>query len=374
MIVGLLSGRVQHFRQEPFDRLIIEWSEKSAAFVLRSTLDGWRQKVHTYSRMPMAQAKQNPEPFHLGFRHRRKLEDVLERAMLIVGDQMLVSGFAVLLVAFVKSKTLSAYHFCLLTDLAWQASNAQQLTVTLLYPRLRKNKISRFVRLFMMWATAGLLLGDTVIQGNDDVRYDTYTCPAICLFWAYDSASTSSGSSLIWMLVNIVLVLYAYFRHSVLVFRASDSALARFYEHVERVVGRADARINQRCIFLRYKAITRPTWPATIDFSSTPTRLTPSYAGAMTGIRISAWKTLACLLRTGGSVVVFLCRLFDSSIVGIVQQAAWFALTTYDIATDRLEGARVVTSSENAIGVGQFLPLILLLVPALALLEVFEGE
>lgn len=247
--------------------------------------------------------------------------------MLVLNDQMLVSGFAVLTIAFCRRNDLSAYHFTILSDLGWMASNAHQTAIILVYPSMRENKLVQCLRLLVMWATAAMLLATAVILANKDWRPTNYTCQAVCLFWYNDPDARTGGVWLGWLIVHVFLILYGYLRQTFLMLKLNDGSIPQFYERMENF-------INEK----RFK-------------------------GTLIGF----------LFHLTGRFVVAISRVFDSFIIDIVQQLAWYGIGIYVLATDRQYGNHIVEGSENTMGVGQILPLILLIVPLLSLLEIFEG-
>lgn len=328
-LVGLLSGSVPHFRREPIDRVIIH----SLKAFLNAFLNLWPRPVRNTAGQVCAgmfgYSMHALEVCHLRRKPRNsKLwEEFLEQTMLVLNDQMMVSGFAVLVVAFARRNDLSAYHFTILSDLGWMASNAHQTAIILVYQNMRENKLVQFLRLLVMWATAAMLLATAVILPNKDWRPTNYTCQSVCLFWSNDPDARTGGPWLGWLIVHVFLILYGYLRQTFLMLKLNDGSIPRFYDRMENFI------------------------------------VEKKFKGTLVGF----------LLHLAGRFVVALSRFFDSFIVDFVQQLVWYVIGLYVLAVDRDYGSRIVRDSENIFGVGQILPLVLLLVPILSLLEIFEG-
>ena len=81
---------------------------------------------------------------------------VMERLVLGFSDQQLVTGTAMLLVAFIRVPLshgrISVYHFTIITDLAWYSANTHVLTLFVLkeYFRAPDHKALRFWRMLGM--------------------------------------------------------------------------------------------------------------------------------------------------------------------------------------------------------------------------------
>ncbi|KAL9085840.1 MAG: hypothetical protein Q9159_004505 [Coniocarpon cinnabarinum] len=135
----------------------------------------------------------------------------------IWSDQMLVSCIALLSIAFAKRRTMSLYHFSVLTDLAWLAANAHLVTIPILLPTLRESNLQRWFRVLGMLAAFLLLLVTSVESANYYWNPDNFTCVAECVFLSEDPTFIIKGSALDWCVVNILLLLWDYITMSWLI-------------------------------------------------------------------------------------------------------------------------------------------------------------
>ena len=83
---------------------------------------------------------------------------VIERIILILSDQFLVTGIVVLATGYIKSCNLSIYHFEIVAWLGWLASNGHQITLTSLRLYLRDHRTVLWYRVSAMTVVFLLLL------------------------------------------------------------------------------------------------------------------------------------------------------------------------------------------------------------------------
>lgn len=96
-------------------------------------------------------AQQATEPVQKFFGQTLQISDdrrehwltVIERFLLGLADQQLVTGTACLVVAFVKCD-ITVYHFTIVTDLAWFSSNTHLNAIPILSRYLREHTAARF--------------------------------------------------------------------------------------------------------------------------------------------------------------------------------------------------------------------------------------
>ena len=65
---------------------------------------------------------------------------VIEKVMLSLSDQQLLTGLSVLIAGFATHCSISAYHFAIVSDLAWFSSNVHLSTLTVLEGYLLKKR------------------------------------------------------------------------------------------------------------------------------------------------------------------------------------------------------------------------------------------
>ena len=305
VIISIVSGSAEHIHKNENDQKAIQFVKK----VLRK-LVCWRGTPQG--------SKSRPTPFRKG---------LLEQAMFIISDQMIISGLAFNSIAFGKIRVLSLYHFAILTDLGWFAANAHQTTIILLAPTMHKHKSTCAIRAVIMWVTALLQLGVSVVFGNQSYNSQNVSCRALCILPGLDPRTSFRGSWLAWMVVNIYLVLWGTTRTTLLLYPRSSSWIYRLGE--------------DGVTWLYHKE------QATKDTQHTP----------MAFLLGAARKVLRCLM----------C-LLQSHIASVCHQIVWFGIGTVSLLNDRLHGPE----SAKDWAVAQILQILLLFVPILTLVEVYE--
>ena len=106
---------------------------------------------------------------------------VIEKVILYLSDQMLLTGLAVVIAGFWAHCSISVYHFAISSDLAWFASNVHLATLSVLGTYVRDRPILRNWRLFLMTCMAVFLVASTIMQGH--AAWDaSWAYNAQCLF------------------------------------------------------------------------------------------------------------------------------------------------------------------------------------------------
>ena len=278
---------------------------------------------------------------------RRKFwSKVVERLILGFSDQQLVTGTAILLAAFIRLPTsngqIRAYHFSVVTDLAWFSANTHLVTLFVL-----RDYFSTHIAL-RLWRTIGMLVMITLLvvasilstnkywYGNPDgfvdghsIDFSGFNCPTICLIG--DLKTNIGGSPLKWMIVDVVLLLWGY-----------SVALARLYRPRSK----------------RWKRIQRT---AQDYYHSVISQRLEIGAGC------SSWF---------GTIFQGIYDLMRSSVFITIFNSAWFGLGVLSMFADRSDGHRLLDQggSEDNWGFGQIMALLLMLLPCFAALEIFYGN
>jgi hypothetical protein len=91
------------------------------------------------------------------------------KSVLMLSDQQLVTGIAILIAAFAQICTISTYHFQICTFLAWVAGNTHLVALTSLRPFLRARPNMMRWRLVGMFVMFGMLFAALVL--NASVRW-----------------------------------------------------------------------------------------------------------------------------------------------------------------------------------------------------------
>ena len=159
----------------------------------------------------------------------KKWFDIFRRLILSLSDTQLISGLAVITVAFIQmgSGNLSSYHFNICQDLAWLANNAHVLTMSVVnrwiadinqdgtgreshgftvgrYWILRSSRAAVMAIMFTL-----MLIMNTFSSGR--ALYEWPNCPASCTAFAYPgSNSKAGGRALKWMIADTILLVWGY--------------------------------------------------------------------------------------------------------------------------------------------------------------------
>ena len=173
---------------------------------------------------------------------------VMERLILGFSDQQLVTGTALLPAAFIRLPTsngqIRAYHFSVVTDLAWFSANTHLVTLFVLRDYFSTHLALRLWRTIGMLVMIGLLLIASILStnkywyGNPDgfvdghsVHFSGFNCPTICLI--RDLKTHIGGSPLKWVIVDAVTLFWGY-----------SIALSRLYSLTEKKRKRSKGRLG----------------------------------------------------------------------------------------------------------------------------------
>ena len=250
---------------------------------------------------------------------------IVERVVLGLSDQQLVTGTAILSVGLYRVPPsrghISFYHFSLLTDLAWFSSNTHQLAVMVLREYFRDHPALRIWRGLGMLVMGLLLL---VVAGFTSVvpQTDSYTCPAQCVIENFNYSGSLRGRPLAFMLINIIFLIWGY-----------SIALIPLFD------------------------VTRDLWKHVKDWS--------------TQRPYGARRPGEDFRRFAGVMIYF----FGSERFKIVFSTFFFGLGLYELFADRAYGEQQLAAdqSEDEMSFGQILPLALMALPILSAFEIYYG-
>ncbi len=132
---------------------------------------------------------------------------VIERVILNLSDQQLLTGIAILVLGLIKHCTISVYHFTVVSDLAWFSSYVHMTSLILLQDYLRDRPQLRNWRVSLMLVMLNLLMAYTIIEGHWAWE-QSWSFAAQCVF---DGLMGSvDGSPAVWMSINIVVLVTGY--------------------------------------------------------------------------------------------------------------------------------------------------------------------
>ena len=309
---------------------------------------------------------------------------VIEKAILCLSDQMLLTGLAMLIVAYALHCSISVYHVTIVCDLAWLSANAHLTTLTVLRDYLRRRyPTQRNWRVFLMHCMMGFLVIATVWQGHR-AWYESEPFNAQCLLQDlvgsphYNANGTFLGVAIevdgifykvggigglhgYWMVLSLVLMAYAYVLTVLSLFSPTARFASKwFYDKPVGVLGRADEILKEKASPER---ITHKTTHQNGLFTTWENFKQLSY----TCLRLITY--MVCFLYIG--IVMFL---FSYSVQFCVD-IYWFARGLFSLIIDRQipEGSQM-NGDENSMGFGQIVPILLLSSIVFVVKEAYDGE
>ena len=248
---------------------------------------------------------------------------IIERFLLGMADQQLITGTACLVVGYIKCD-ITVYHFTIVTDLAWFSSCTHLSAIPFISRYLREYSAARFWRVVVMLVMYVLLMTSSVLESND-IWYDSLALPARCLFEA-TSGSITYPISIFWLVFNFSLTTWAY-----------ATTITPLFPSV----------------FLPLKN----GWNVLLKRA----KLLMKSKGSKTNKHAKRWiKAL-----TNGDLLGFYFNLF------------WFAFSLWGVLDDRDRGEPYMSSSDvgsqSSWGFGQLVPMFLISLPILTAFEIFYG-
>ncbi len=273
---------------------------------------------------------------------------VIEKVLLNLSDQQLLTGLAVLIASFVTHCSISVYHFSLAGELAWFSATVHLATLDVLQHHIKHRPFTQHVRAILMICLAILLLASTVLQAHE-AWYESWTYGAQCLF--DDLVGNISGLPAFWMSFGLVFIVLYLIAVSALYETPSrfidkwliifpEQYLATFLEHYERRLSRTS---NQG--FIKAKAS-----------------------------QLHHLVAVHCI-RMALLVHVIGVSLSASRCVGFLTLLAWFSISLYSILDSRLDSTSITYADEDETNMtfGQIVSIFLLCSTLFAFRGAYDG-
>ncbi len=286
-------------------------------------------------------------PFHVADSTKENWIPVIEKLVLTLSDQQLLTGLAVLIAAFWTHCSISVYHFALVNDLAWFSSNVHLVTLSVLRRHLLANRVLRNWRVALMVAMALLLVASTVMQGHRE-WYDGWPYDAQCFF--ENLIGNIGGTPKHWMIVNLVLICVDYPRMIISLF--------------ERPMGYIDEWLETKPKGVRDQAIEY------LEEKILHTKSRNILKGSM---RRFAYKTSILVVRAISTTYFSGRYILDSQTCDLALNTFWFAYSLWSIIEDRDIPSSDMNGDENAMTFGQIMPILLLSSILLVFREAYDG-
>ena len=272
---------------------------------------------------------------------------VIEKVLLSLSDQQLLTGIAILISGLVKHCSISVYHFSIVSDLAWFSSCVQLTSLNVLNDYLSNRPQLRNWRICLMLVMLVLLLAYTILQGHR-AWFDSFPYPAQCVF--DDLAGHIGDTPAMWMKVNIFLLITAY----------GQSVLSLYPTLFQFSIGWAyDAPLG----FMRAGTTTLRQY-----------RTRNSNSKRMTIFARSC--TTLCTFGLVAIRAVFTCAaaLLGSTYVDFFYGLGWSAYGLWGLAVDRGNAKPNMDGNENDMTFGQLVPVLLLTSTIITFKDAYEGR
>lgn len=274
---------------------------------------------------------------------------VIEKVVLNLSDQQLLTGLAVLIAGFWTHCSISVYHFALVNDLAWFSANVHLTTLVVLqnYFSDPERHILRNWRATLMVFMASLLVASTVMEGHY-AWFESWPYDAQCLF--NNLIGNIGGAPRYWMNVGLVLIFLNYFLNVIPLFERPTA----FFELWLRTKPRA----AQDQIIERLKEkLSHINFPTFIKGS----------------MQRFGYRLLIMSIDIIGWLYFSLLTLISSQTCNLALDIFWFAFGLWGIFSDRNIPPSEMSGSENALTFGQIMPILLLSSTVLILMEAHTG-
>ncbi|KAI9877796.1 MAG: hypothetical protein M1830_002767 [Pleopsidium flavum] len=278
---------------------------------------------------------------------KRIRSEALIRFVLTLSDQQLVTGLAVLIAAFAKHCTITGGDFLIATALAWFSSMTHLATLSLLRFHFLERPLVRLLRLFGMMSVLGMLLAAEVI--SELAMFNHPYLPVHCALTVKDS-SPSSGfpgeKVLIWLLLYLIIG----YGNRITSLYNEDSALTVFG-------------------WLLRKAQRKAGVLEGMTYQERARRALDNIHGVR---RRKIWQNFTDYVSISG---FFFDQLLNSFLWQLMFATFGFIYGLLEVCVNRWVDFYYtdnVGAGADAMGFGQIMPLLLLLLPILAALEVYE--
>ena len=273
---------------------------------------------------------------------------VIEKIILNLSDQLLLTGLAVLIAAFWTHCSISVYHFAISGDLAWFASNVHLITLSVLRQYLRERPVLRNWRVILMTCMAFFLVASTIMQGHQ-FWYDSWPYEAQCVFNDLKPGNFG-GDPAVWMSVDLILIAIGYPLNIIALYdRPADFVTNLLYTSPRKAMAGAIGYLNNNR-------------PMTVQ------------ASPINRFKRAFYTTLIAYLRMIRAVYTFLYELGSSRWFNILFTTGWFVAGLIGLFGDKNIPSSDMDDDENAMTFGQIVPVLVLSSTIVVAREAYEGE
>lgn len=297
-------------------------------------------------------------------RDRARRSKGLERFVLALSDQQLVTGLAVLIAGYTNRCSRSIYHFRIIAALGWFSSTTHLSTLAVLRAYLIDHPRVRDWRVTAMLGVFGLL----VVSQTGTFTTQDNSLPVQCLFESFEP----DGLDFLQIIQLVLVILFlgvSYVNRTCRLYTSdADWSLQDWIVEVlaRPLIKRNDVRNLERIV------VTSPTL-SKAEKGATYRRLQQrrrwwKFCGD--------WVKKRSALSRRGAEVTYLSQEMQSSFLseiltllfGVSYGISQVIINRSDIPTGGL------SSDQNAMSFGQLVPLLLIALPVLAAGEVYNGK
>lgn len=295
---------------------------------------------------------------------RMRRQDGLERFLLTLSDQQLVTGLAVLIAGYSKTCSMSIFYFNVVGSLAWFSSATHLATLGVLRKYLVAHSTVRDWRVFAM----GLLLIMLLVAQLPEWTSQDNSVPVSCFFLNVEIEPDFSNVVTLLTTIGFLTVIYteriARLYSPDLDWNVSDSLIELFV----KLLTQKDYREPSH-----QKIARKSTGLSTASVSSAirAERERVRYERFELGIKKSRGRFTSYLLAVIFIAVEYSYS-FISQITLLIFNLAYGFAYTIVYRSDTPGGG--ITGNQNEMGFGQLVPLFLLLLPGLAVGEIYFGN
>jgi hypothetical protein len=305
-----------------------------------------------------------------------KTTKALQKAILLLSDQQLITGVSIAIVGLARLCEITQYHFNTVLNLSLAASIAHSMTFSFVEQYIKQNAFFRIWRAIAMLLFGALLLGTWTVTGSND-WLEVYGLPALCgyenLGQAFGAPATISLALLYWFLVRGwaygVTVLFPNLTElNWLLFILSSSFwLTKICEILQKAYKESACQLQQKYETLQHTIeLLRDSNQSTSIrvYRSINARILQAIWIFLCGISLLLFGIIYGASQVWGSFVFNLCWTCYT-LAGSVRIVAGFRATALDNG---------MIGSANQWSFGQQLPLLMLVLPAFAMAEMFFGR
>lgn len=272
---------------------------------------------------------------------------VIEKVVLSLSDQQLLTGLAVLIAGFWTHCSISVYHFALVNDLAWFSATTHLTTLNVLQDFFRQNSVLRTSRVILMVVMGILLLASNVMEGHY-AWFDSWPYDAQCLF--DNLIGNIGGGPCYFMSVNIAMLFVFY-----------SWGIIALYERPSRfskdLLGKPKEAQKEAIQHLQRKK-------ANLDppSSSESSRKRTSFTLLIALVNIVRW------------IYLLLIAIVSSRACNLALDFGLFGYSVWSLMNDRKVPASRMDGNENAMSFGQIMPILLLSSILLVCREAYDDQ